>query len=89
MGIPIMYVGETEEVLQRFDNHYRDKNEDKDKNFWQQAIIFIGQGDILDKAKVRYLEAELVKLARDNKRCNLKNKTNPMLSPQVIGICQS
>ena len=60
-GIPIIYIGEADEVLQRIDRHYRKK-----KDFWQQAIIFTSQSNTLNKAQVRYLEVELVKLALVN-----------------------
>ena len=71
----IIYIGETDKVRQRLDKHYQDE----DKDFWQQAIIFTSQGNILNKAQVKYLEAELVKLARGNKRkrYSLKNTANP------------
>ena len=73
---PIIYIGETDEVLQRLDRHSLEKN----KDFWQQTIVFTSEGNTLNKlnkADVRYLEAELVKLARKNKRYDIKNMTNP------------
>jgi len=64
---PQLYVGETEEVRDRLNTHYASKD------FWQQAIIFTTRGNPLNKAVIRYLEARLLELARDNKRCLLNN----------------
>ena len=76
-GIPIIYIGEADEVLQRIDRHYREKD------FWQQAIIFTSQSNTLNKAQVRYLEVELVGLALVNDRYKLDNGQIDLTSPNL------
>jgi len=70
---PLIYIGEAESVQERLNNHYANKD------FWQQAIVFTTQGNPLNKAEVRYLEARLLKLARENKRCHLENSNSPQI----------
>lgn len=66
---PQIYVGEAETVRTRLDEHY------VSKDFWQQAIVFTTTGTPRNKAEIRYLEARLLELAREHKRCRLQNKT--------------
>lgn len=70
---PTIYIGEAETVRARIDNHYANKE------FWQQAIVFTTKGDPLNKAEVQYLEARLVALAMEIKRCRLDNVNVPNL----------
>lgn len=65
---PRIYVGEGETVRTRLDEHY------VSKDFWQQAIVFTTTGTPRNKAEITYLEARLLELARQHKRCQLKNK---------------
>lgn len=58
-------------VRPRLDSHYANKE------FWQQAIVFTTRGDPLNKAEVQYLEARLVELAAEYKRCRLDNANTP------------
>ena len=72
--LPLVYVGETEEVRSRLDQHY------KNKDFWQEAIVFTRTGTPLNKAQVKYLEARLMELARraeKQKRAEVEGKNNP------------
>ena len=62
----------------RLEDHY------KKKNFWTDGVIFTSENQNLNKAHVRYLEAQLVELADEAKRCDLDNATHPQrpsLSP--------
>jgi hypothetical protein len=68
---PTLYVGEAETVRNRLDSHHANKD------FWQQAIVFTTKGDPLNKAEVQYLEACLVELATENRRCRLDNSNAP------------
>ena len=47
--LPKLYVGESETVKKRLDQHYANKD------FWQQAIVFTTKGTPLNKAQVKYL----------------------------------
>lgn len=47
------------------------------KDFWEEAIIFVSKDENLTKSHVRYLEACLIKLAQDAKRCTVENTHLP------------
>ncbi len=68
-----IYVGEAETVRSRLDSHHANKE------FWTQAIVFTTKGDPLNKAQVQYLEARLIELATETKRCRLDNGNVPNL----------
>ncbi|MCY3629719.1 MAG: GIY-YIG nuclease family protein [Bacteroidota bacterium] len=72
-SLPMLYVGESEQVVKRLDSHYTDKD------FWQQAIIFTTNGDQyqLNKAQVKYLESRLLEFAKKAGRSELQNKGTP------------
>lgn len=69
---PRMYVGEGW-VLSRLDGHERKKD------FWGRGAVFTGTD--LDKSLVKHLEGQLVRLAKDVGRSEVKNKQNPKMSP--------
>ena len=69
---PHAYIGESEDPSARIYNHGRDE----DKEFWTWAIIFGGDRR-LNKAHIQYLEAELVALAEDAKRCRRVKANTP------------
>ncbi|MCX6028470.1 MAG: GIY-YIG nuclease family protein [Chloroflexi bacterium] len=72
--LPRVYVGEGDEVLARLEQHARNKD------FWTHAAVFItSERKILNKAHVQYLEARLVALANEAKRCELDNGNVPQL----------
>ena len=71
---PRIYVGEAETVRSRLDEHY------VSKDFWQQAIVLTTSGTPRNKAEIMYLEARLLELAREHKRCRLENKTGSQRS---------
>ena len=68
---PTLYVGEAETVRARLNSHHANKE------FWSQAIVFTTKGDPLNKAQVQYLEARLVELATEFRRCLLDNGNAP------------
>lgn len=61
-----VYIGEAENVKDRLVQHLRDYQNEKEKYYWNTAVIFIGRD--LNKAHIRYLENRLVEMARNNKR---------------------
>jgi hypothetical protein len=69
--LPTIYIGEAETVRTRLNSHYGNKD------FWSQAIVFTTKGDPLNKAQVQYLEARLVELATEFRRCKLDNGNAP------------
>lgn len=71
--LPRLYVGEAEHVRKRLNWHYAYKD------FWQQAIIFTAKEPPLNKAQVKYLEARLLELAKNNGRSKLENSSASLL----------
>jgi hypothetical protein len=72
-GLPRVYVGEGDGVLSRLDMHA------KSKDFWTHALVFTSKDQNLNKAHVQHLEARLVGLAYEAKRCELDNGNVPQL----------
>lgn len=68
---PRIYVGEGDHLLPRLEQHVRAKD------FWTWAVAFTSKDQNLNKAHVQYLEARLVRLASEAKRCELDNSTVP------------
>ncbi len=71
-GNDSVYIGEAENVLDRLNQHLRDYNSDKEKYYWNTAVIFIGTD--LNKALIRYLENRFVDIARDCGRYQVLTK---------------
>ncbi len=65
------YVGEGDALLPRLDSHIRNKE------FWTHGVVFTSKDQNLNKAHVQHLEARLVALAADVKRCELDNGNVP------------
>ena len=70
--LPSIYVGEGDPTRPRLEQHYRQKD------FWTSLIVFTAK-DQLDKARVQYLESQLVSMAHAANRCIVKNKNEPQL----------
>ena len=68
-----VYIGEGDPIQPRLDSHI------KEKEFWTQGVAFTSKDNNLNKAHIQYLEARLVQLAREAKRCILKNANTPQL----------
>ena len=69
-GEDMIYIGEGDPVGARLESHAQSKD------FWHKAVFFIGVGQ-LNKAHVQFLEARLIKRAREAKRVLLDNKNQP------------
>jgi Domain of unknown function (DUF4357) len=72
-SLPRLYVGEGDGVLPRLDQHARSKD------FWTHAAVFTSKDQNLNKAHVQYIEARLIALASEAKRCELDNGNVPQL----------
>lgn len=71
---PLAYVGESENVCQRLTSH------DKNKEFWNEVIIFTSKDENLTKAHIKYLESTLVCLSKQANRYQLENGNTPQES---------
>ena len=71
--LPRAYIGEGNALLDRLDSHARTKD------FWTHGVAFISKDQNLNKAHVQHLEARLVSLAAEAKRCELDNGNVPQL----------
>lgn len=72
-GLPRLYVGEGDPVRPRLEQHAAKKD------FWTSSILFTSKDANLNKAHVQYLEARLLQLASDAKRCHIDNGNSPTL----------
>lgn len=71
---PSVYIGETENVYERLQQHF------KEKDFWQEVIFFTNKDENLTKAHIKYLESRLVSLAKDADRYIVMNSNQPTCS---------
>jgi hypothetical protein len=72
-ALPRIYVGEGDPAKPRLEQHYGKKD------FWTILFLFTSKDDYLNKAHIQYLEARLVVLAAEAKRCELDNANQPVL----------
>ena len=72
-GLKKIYIGEGDTILPRLISH----NSDEAKDFWSEAVVFVSKDENLTKAHARYLEARLITLAKEAKRANVANGTEP------------
>ena len=69
---PLIYVGESEECLARLRQHNRDKD------FWQLAIVITSKTQYFTKSHVKFLEAYSAEIVNNAKRYHLENSTKPV-----------
>ena len=69
-----VYIGEAETVLNRLTQHLGQKD------FWNEAIVFVSKDENLNKAHVKYLENRLHDIAINVKRYYVENSNTPTLS---------
>lgn len=70
----LLYIGEAEDIYKRLTQHV------KEKDFWNEAIVFISKDDNLNKAHIKYLENRLHEIASSAKRYELINNQKPTQS---------
>jgi hypothetical protein len=73
-GEDLVYIGEAESVLKRLTQHLTQKD------FWNEAIVFISKDDNLNKAHIKYLENRLFEIAKKANRYQIENNTTPTQS---------
>lgn len=67
-----VYIGEAENILERYNQHLRDYQSGKELYYWNTAVAFTGRD--LNKAHIRYLEDRFVKIARECGRYTVLTK---------------
>lgn len=67
-----VYIGEAKNVKERLIQHLRDAAAEKEKYYWNTAVIFIDRD--LNKTLIRYLENRLVELAKASNRHEILTK---------------
>ena len=70
-GLPRIYVDEGDPIRPWLEQHA------SKKDFWTACIAFTSKDENLNKAHVQYLEARLITLAAQAKRCSLDNGNVP------------
>lgn len=84
-----VYIGEAENVKERLVQHLRDYQAEKEKYYWNTAVIFVGRD--LNKALIRYLENRLVEIARRCKRYLVLTKNtyrNTVMKESQIAVME-
>lgn len=69
-----LYVGEADDVADRLKAH----NKDESKDFWDHLYLVTSKDANLTKAHARYLESQLIALAKLADRANVANGTAPL-----------
>jgi hypothetical protein len=79
ISLPIIYIGQSEDVVQRIDQH------NQNKDFWDWAIVFVSTSSSgrLNRAHATWIEHALIQQAKQAKQCKLDNdqgSKEPVLS---------
>ncbi len=88
-GSDSVYIGEAENVKDRLVQHLRDYQSEKEKFYWNTAVIFVGRD--LNKALIRYLENRFVEIARSCKRYLVLTKNtyrNTVMKESQIAVME-
>ena len=88
-GSDSVYIGEAENVKERLVQHLRDYQAEKEKYYWNTAVVFIGRD--LNKVLIRYLENRFVKIARNSKRYLVLTKNtyrNTVMKESQIAVME-
>lgn len=73
-GKDLIYIGEAESILKRLNQQLTQKD------FWNEAIIFISKDENLNKAHIKYLENRLHDIAKFANRYKVDNSVTPTQS---------
>src|SRR5690606_1262580 len=71
---PLVYIGESDDVAKRLRQHNRPENQGG-KDFREKVCLITSKDQNLTKAHVKYLESQLINLAKGSGRCGLVNGT--------------
>ncbi len=71
-----VYIGETDDVATRLRQHNRGEDQGG-KDFWEKVCIVTSKDFNLTKAHAKHLEAKLIEIAKETRRCVLENGNAP------------
>ena len=74
VGQPRVYIGETENAFERLKQHV------SEKEFWNEAVVFISKDENLNKAHVKFLESRFLEDAVSAARYAVENGQTPTKS---------
>lgn len=69
--MPTLYIGQGDGVKNRIDSH------EKNKEFWDRALVFVSSNNGLNRAHITWLEWALISRAKEIGRCKLDNSVSP------------
>lgn len=69
--LPTVYIGQGDGIKNRIDSH------EKNKAFWDRALVFVSSNGGLNRAHITWLEWALIQRAGKIKRCILDNSVTP------------
>jgi len=69
--LPILYIGQGDGVKNRIEAH------EKNKEFWDKALVFVSSNGGLNRAHITWLEWSLIQQAKNIGRCKLDNNATP------------
>lgn len=76
---PNVYIGESDDVAKRLEQHNRE-NAKGGKDFWEKVCLITSKDQNLTKAHIRYLEKQLIEMAKISGRCQLHNGTEGFMN---------
>ncbi len=71
VGFPRIYIGQSDNVMTRLLSH------DSQKDFWTDAAAFTSKDDHFNSAHARFIESELIRIAKARARSDLQNRNEP------------
>jgi len=69
-----VYIGEAENAYSRLVSHV------SEKEFWNEAVVFISKDENFNKAHIKYLESRLFEIANNTDRYDVQNNNTPTKS---------
>jgi len=69
--LPTLYIGQGDGVKKRIESH------EKNKEFWDKALVFVSSNGGLNRAHITWLEWSLIQQAQNIGRCKLDNSATP------------
>lgn len=81
-----VYIGKSENVYARLSHHLQDN----EKDFWEEAVVFVCKDEGLNAGHIAWLESALVTIVKQRKDIVCRNKTTPK-SPKLSAatVCYS